>query len=222
MDMSADMDTPSDTHPHDGPDNHSTPDPAPAPPAASNNGGNSVHAELGQRTDISTADTEAPSKPLQSPSIAPSDAEWIPVPAAARMIGVTDRTIRRWAIENVVDAKRTADGWIVRADTLPQLGRTRKPHTGVRLEVEPEMSILRDKLVDLAMQVGYWRGMAQEQQKLLPEARITIEKRELDLSTIRKEAEILRRKLEMAQAKCGLISHWLTDWLFQNPSTPAV
>ena len=43
---------------------------------------------------------------------------------AARLAGVSVRTVRRWAETGRVSAERTADGWLIEADSLPARGRS--------------------------------------------------------------------------------------------------
>lgn len=119
---------------------------------------------------------------------------------------VKDHLVEPVQAGNVV-AKRTGDGWIIRADTLPQYPRLRRPHVGVRLEVTQEVVELRTKVVDLASQVTYWRGQCDAVQKLLPEARESIERRERELEASHRQiTELLTEKTLTESQKADLES----------------
>lgn len=122
-------------------------------------------------------------------------------------------------------AKRTADGWIIRADSLPSYPRLRRPHVGVRLEVTPEMESMRSKISDLASEVGYWRGKAEELQKLLPEAKHTIEQREKDLQEAQRKAataDSLKHEVELKELELATIKKQAQELIGQKAVAEAL
>ena len=55
---------------------------------------------------------------------AAADGRLVSAAEAARLAGVSARTVRRWAETGRVSADRTADGWLIEADSLPAGGRS--------------------------------------------------------------------------------------------------
>ena len=52
------------------------------------------------------------------------DGRLVSASEAARLAGVSGRTVRRWAETGRVSAERTADGWLIDPDSLPAGGRS--------------------------------------------------------------------------------------------------
>lgn len=96
--------------------------------------------------------------------------------AAARLVGVSERTMRRWAADGRITPKQDAGGppWVDRTDAL-QLCRKRLPDTppaapaadnsSIELEtLRVETAALRRENTDLREQRDSWRAMAEQAQ----------------------------------------------------------